>query len=203
MEILESKIITILGLSNQETLDPKEPRTELEDKTKEQGGDLLTSLGPAQIHHTPVGISTHGETDWVIFDVERHPQIKAGRFSAPSSPLRELRRIDRTGVHFDRLFIAHELPIGSVAQIKSNHGINWEKIIGPPAIDVRIRPITRTFAKAFALRDKGTHSHSHSLRRDGETAVKPLKNLVFGCVSESGRSSAGEIGYWFLLTSWS
>ena len=47
---------------------------------------------------------------WALYNLSQDPVYKQGRFPLPARDLRRLQRINKAGIHFEALAVAHELP---------------------------------------------------------------------------------------------
>jgi hypothetical protein len=77
-------------------------------------------LSVAFIGHAPAHQGTktiiRPESDWAIQNLSDDPIWQQGDFPLPQRVYSDLTRIQRTGLEFEGIYIAHELPPGTVAQ---------------------------------------------------------------------------------------
>jgi hypothetical protein len=76
-----------------------------------RAGDLLTPLGLAEMPDTPQVFPQppHAPHDWLVLRLAEDPAYQVGELAIPPPQRRMLRELDRRGVVFDELFIAHEI----------------------------------------------------------------------------------------------
>lgn len=73
--------------------------------------ELLTPLGVAELPDTPQIFpqQPNAPYDWLVLRLSEDPAYQARELAIPPVQRRALRELDRRGVVFDQLFIAHEI----------------------------------------------------------------------------------------------
>jgi hypothetical protein len=76
-----------------------------------------------QVHSAPF--------DWVLLRLEEDPRYRRKELNIPRSQRRRLARLDRLGVVFDELLIAHEVPKEVAAKTDSAGNVDVEAALPP------------------------------------------------------------------------
>jgi hypothetical protein len=77
------------------------------------------------------------KTDWVVMPLHQDPQIRAGRpIYMPPHALNDLKRIRKSGLNFESIYIAHEVHKGTIDPTKP---VTLEMIAPPTPQSVQIR----------------------------------------------------------------
>ena len=181
---------------------------------QEQAGSLVDFMGVAPIPDKPVVSTFETGNDWIVIDAVRDPHVCEGTLAVPRVIQRKLGRIDRSGTKFERLFVAHELPRGSVEEItKSSGAVDIGKAkaaIGQPSTDPRVQTVaegvaavTKKMAKAALIATVATAVLPVSpLALAALASGSGLDPAILGVVSTTGKAETGELGVFFLLASW-
>lgn len=190
---------------------------------RQQGSDLIRPMGLAPIPRGPVLRRFDDGAEWAVLDVALDPHLEEKRMAMPRSAQRHLARVHRRGISFDRLYVAHELPAGSVATIAKQGSLDMDalvKAIGEPTSDPRVEVLAdRTAAVAAGV---GTGAIAIGVVCGLAIAAVALAPLVagaallgavgaaggldpaiIGVISPSGRAEPGELGVFFHVVSWS
>lgn len=86
---------------------------------RQQAGDVLTPLGVAEMPETPQVFVTDpcAPFDWLLLRLDEDPAYKRGELAIPTAQRAVLRDLDRRGVRFDELLVAHEVRKGAAGQL--------------------------------------------------------------------------------------
>lgn len=178
-----------------ETLSPLARRSM---EVAELGGSLVAFAGAAPVPAKPVVLSWPDESGWLVLDARLDPQVAKGTFAIPAGPRRRLRRIARTGVQFDSLFIAHELAPGTTAGLRPDDLSKpdvLKRLAGPPSREKTAEKVVGITTLALG-----------AMASAGMAALSVLDDLdpaIFGIVTASGIPEPGNLAAWFLLAYWS
>ncbi len=185
------------------------PLTTLEERavdTFTRSIGLLTPIGVTAVPVGPVGFST-ATTDWVVVAAEDDPHLAGGLFVVPRPVLDRLGSLDRLDVKLDRLFVAHELPAGTLSRTGGRLEKNQLESVIPkgspdPALCRTLDTCNRLVGAAaasvvapFAALGKGAAAIAQAM----EAGLDPALMAV---VTASGRATPGELGAWFLIAAW-
>lgn len=156
----------------------------------------------------------HGDgCDWVMMSLREDPLYYAsGRKLVTPKPVHdELRRIVRAGINFDAMFIAHEVPAGSV---KDGQAIPLELIAPPPPPEVMERMdrlgrqasgfwsgIAQTLRRVGDAASQTAVAVGSSLAAIGSVTFRDP--ILFGVRFERDwRVDGRPLGMWYYLTHW-
>ena len=109
-------------------------------------------------------IKGEGVYDWALMDVNQDPLYQSGRLTVPTDFLARLQKIEDTGVGFDALWIAHELPKGDFQKGKRFTSADLAPSCRPYRPKVSLGGL-RMILKAFALLGYGAGIVSGSMAR--------------------------------------
>ncbi len=144
-------------------------------------------------------------TDWVVTNLANDPLFydRFG-FPIPQENLRELAAIAESGIEFDGLYVAHEVPADTI-QDGQRLRLNHVAPSAPPAVAKQSARFgtwgERLWTIAFPFADTGTAVEG---AKQIGIALDRLDPVLFGVViAPRRRFNADETGAWFLLTQWS
>lgn len=184
----------------------------------ETAGDLVSFVAAVPFPSAPVPIDGYGQTDWVVFDAKLDPHVTSGQLSVPRDARRRLEQVAATGVEFDALLIAHELPAGTVAKLNDsqvhsrtchtpgggdqNAAAKLDTMLGAP-------PADRTAVRVVALANKAVDGLRHAAVGAGRAAVhtgaavhQGLDPAILGAVAADSPPKPGELCAVFYLVHW-
>lgn len=169
----------------------------------------VAPLGVATVPDQAVRFAT-GDSEWVVVPAEQDPHLARGTFAMPKPVLDRLGELDKSKVTFDRLFIAHELPTGSLAKIKTGtlDAATLTALIPDAAPDPKTVSTLKSCTKIARIAAGAPLlpvAVAVSLPAAGVAAVgvaAALDPALFGVVTASCRAHPGELGAWFLIAAW-
>ncbi len=169
-------------------------------------GLSVTCLGIADQLAAPVGASA--QTDWIVLPAEQDPLVKNGEMAIPAAQRRKLSRLAAADIELADLYLAHELPAGSLG-------------IKPGGYRPLDKVAALRFEKAAKLPEhQGTKRLSHRLGTVAERAASmigqsvgtalaaplllaaALDPVVLGIVTETGEPQPGQPAGWLVLVEW-
>ena len=152
----------------------------------------------------------HGENSlWLIMPLENDPLMAEGEeFRIPKYQLKVIKRLHKGGVTPDRLYIAHELPLGSVS-----HPNQVTADIIRPKAPPQALAMARRLGLAGAITLQAAAAPAAMAGIVGGLGLKAAPTIVanpiildpilFGVVVHPQRlPHAGEMGMWFELLRW-
>jgi hypothetical protein len=89
----------------------------------------LVQMGFSRISDKPQ-VVTGEETDWLIFPADRDPLYEKRKLAATPAVRARVTELLNAGIQFDALAIAHEVPVGSYARVRTIDDL--QKLIAPP-----------------------------------------------------------------------
>jgi hypothetical protein len=89
----------------------------------------LEQVGVGRISDVPQ-VVTGAKNDWVILPAALDPLYTRGKLAAPQEARARVDQLLQAGVHFDYVAIAHEVPAGSYARVKTTAQL--EELLAPP-----------------------------------------------------------------------
>lgn len=147
-------------------------------------------------------------SDWLVFSMEQDPIFRSGQFPVPRGVLKHLKSVDRSGAHFDSLYVAHEIPKG-VAK-RGNEAEVLRVIAPPPSPDIAQLSATLgrvslgTLLAAFPA-SAMAHAAKTGLALAAVVAAAPLfllDPIILGAVTATGSSEPGDPAFFFILAAW-
>lgn len=172
-----------------------------------RSGGLTRPIGVRTIPAGPVGLSVDA-TDWVVVSIEDDPLFERGAFVAPDAVIERLRRLDAAKVQFDRVFVAHEVPAGTLKSGAPLTPSELERLIPDaaphPRAEATLRACTRltSAAAAVTLAPLAIASILPAAAVAAVGSAIALDPALMGVVTATGRAEAGELGAWFLIAAW-
>ena len=152
----------------------------------------------------------HGPNSlWIIMPLENDPLLAAGEeFRIPKYQLKVIKRLHKGGVNPDRLYIAHELPLGSV-----NHPGQVTAAMIRPKAPPQALAMARRLGLAGAITLQAAAAPVAMAGIVGGLGLKAAQTIIanpiildpilFGVVVHPQRlPHAGEMGSWFELLRW-
>lgn len=149
-----------------------------------------------------------GRSEWLVTDAESDPQLDAGRFVLPDHVAAKLRRLAALGVDFDRLFVAHELPPGSLrADVQTLTKDEVAALVPEVPPTARTARALRVATRAASIAVGGVLvpvvvAGMAPLAAAAGIAGSGLDPALIGVTSVSGRAETGELAVWFLIEAW-
>ncbi len=168
----------------------------------------LESIGHAplfeerRLYHGPNSL-------WLIMPLENDPLMAEGEeFRIPKYQLKVIKRLHKGGVTPDRLYIAHELPFGSV-----NHPSQVTADMIRPKAPPQALAMARRLGLAGAITLQAAAAPAAMAGIVGGLGIKAAQTIIanpiildpilFGVVVHPQRlPHAGEMGMWFELLRW-
>ncbi len=149
-------------------------------------------------------------TEWVVTDAETDPQLRQQQFVMPDHVVSKLERLVELGVEFDRLFVAHELPEGSLsADVQTIDPTKLATLIPEPPPSERTRRALRIATSAARVSLGGVVAPvviaglaPVAAAAALGAATAGLDPALLGVVSASGRARTDELSVWFLIEAW-
>jgi hypothetical protein len=89
----------------------------------------LAQMGFSRISDRPQ-VVTGEESEWLIFPADRDPLYQQRKLAAKPAVSARVTELLSAGIHFDALAIAHEVPVGSYARVRTTDDL--QKLIAPP-----------------------------------------------------------------------
>jgi hypothetical protein len=89
----------------------------------------LAPIGLGRIASQPQVVTGDG-CDWVILPAALDPLYTQGKLAAPKAARARVDALLRAGLHFDYVAIAHEIPPGSFAWVKTSAQL--QELLSPP-----------------------------------------------------------------------
>ena len=148
--------------------------------------------------------------DWAMMQLGDDPvySFHRQRLYAPKPVIEQMERLVQAGIEFDAIFIAHEIPLGSV---KPGEPVPLELVIPPPHPEVRRRLsflestlirwwefVTKVLtgtAKVVAITAMSTGA--------GVAALAAQDPVLFGVQFDAAWQVNGQpVGMWYYLTHW-
>jgi len=171
-------------------------------ETLTRGAGLLTMLGVTKIPAGPIGLLT-SEAEWVVVAAEDDPHLAASTFVVPGPVLERLKSLNERKVPVDRLFVAHELPAGSLSKAGSKLAKHDLATIVPAgAPDPRLTTTLGRCNRIVGMAAK-TVVAPFAVAGAGASAIAAgLDPALMAVVTASGRAAPGELAVWFLIAAW-
>ncbi len=149
-------------------------------------------------------------TEWVVTAAETDPQLRQQQFVMPDHVVAKLERLVELGVEFDRLFVAHELPDGSLkADVQTIDPTELAALIPETPPSERTRRALRIATSAARVSLGGVVAPVVAAGLAPVAAAAALgaataglDPALLGVVSASGRARTGELSVWFLIEAW-
>lgn len=147
---------------------------------------------------------------WLLAPADRDPlRLAKGGLPIPAGPFRDLCRIAATGVHFDRIAIAHEVPATPEARALAKDipasGIACtdevaSRLLGDAPAPAGTRQLATRLDRlaALAARIVGNVGGASA----GLLAGAAIDPIVFGVIGHSGGPNPGDPAAYFALTAW-
>ena len=146
---------------------------------------------------------------WLLVPADRDPlRLAKGGLPIPAGPLRELTRIAATGVHFDRIAIAHEVPptpeARALAKDTPANGIACtdevaRKLLGDAPAPAGTRQLATRLDKLAALAARTVGNAGGAAAGLLAGAIDPI---VFGVIGPNCDPRPGDPAAYFALTAW-
>ena len=118
-----------------------------------RAGELLTPLGVAEVPRTPQVFAQPPGTpyDWLVLRLGDDPAFMEGALAIPRAQRRALRELDRRGVVFDELLIAHEIPRSASPGQRYPSAGQVRELLAPPGDALRPGPAAPALPALKAL----------------------------------------------------
>ena len=150
-----------------------------------------------------VRLMTRTHPNWAFYNLSHDPLYKAGKFPLPGCELRRLQRLYRSGVQFDAMYVAHELP----ADFRpSQDKLELSLFVPvPPAIAIRLadglgRSANGIVSTCLALTGKPLAIMASA---GAGVATVLLDPVLMGVVVPPGVNPDPDVpAVWFLLAAW-
>lgn len=167
-----------------------------------KAGELVRPLGVAEPPSTPQVLPQPSDApyDWLVLRLSEDPAYQAGELAIPSPQRRVLRELDRRGVVFDELFIAHEIAKAGPRGSRKLGAGEVSKLLSPPFADAPCAPAL----KALSALTEGFIAGGKIL---GAASISPLllaavaDPVLIGAIAASGRS-ARPVAAFFEVVRW-
>jgi hypothetical protein len=161
----------------------------------------LQPVGFSRIASTPQLVT--GETsDWLILPATADPLYQQGRLAAPPRVRAHIRELRDAGVFFDALTIAHEVPAGSVAQVKDFAEL--QRLLEPQtpkSLSVLTHGVGMFFAGIGRVGKRAAQLRQQPSRSLVSLRVS-LDPMLFGAVVVTPPATVGDAALYFLIDSW-
>lgn len=172
----------------------------------ERAGDLIRPIGVTPIPDGPVPVHTKSG-EWILVAAEHDPHIERGTFVVPAPVLERLEQLETKNVSFDRLFVAHEVPTGTLGTISKKtirkHDLTRLVPAGSPDPKTATTLSTCTnIVEGIAKVLMAPFAAVGALPAAVAAGVSSLDPALFGVLTTSGKGSSGELAAWFLIASW-
>lgn len=209
-----SPIATLLGTIFMSQPDQFTGLARLPDPWLEQRHEIIVTQ--SQQHHLPIQpvgllpaptaplVLREERHDWVVTITDGDPLFHdRDGFPIPQKCLADLKRIQRAGVDFDRIYAAHELPAGTVP---ASDQITAEMLTPGPSLAARVQSerqgrLAQTVVGMATLPLLGAGLLATTAVAGAATiggALAGLDPILFGVNLSRGRST----GVWYYLTHW-
>lgn len=165
----------------------------------QRGAGRVSPLGVSVVPSGPVGLHV-GPSEWLVLAAEDDPQLRDAKLALPDAVAAHLEALTRSKVSFDRLFVAHELPAGTLdraAKTKLGPG-DLDRIVPPPTPHPRT---LATLAACSRVAELAGAALTLPVKAAG-AALAALDPALIGVVTASGHADPAELGVWFLLAAW-
>lgn len=163
--------------------------------------DVLLPLGVAPLPDKPMlQPAATGPFDWVIMRLQDDPLYLKGHLGIPKRQQALLRDLDRRGVVFDELLIAHEIPKGSATEKDVHSGKALIAILTsfPPAPGPGVKALTGLLHGLAAATKTAAVVGAGALTTLG-TFADPV---LLGAMTADGTRAAGTLAGLFCITRW-
>jgi hypothetical protein len=150
-----------------------------------------------------VRVVTQTTPNWALYNLSHDPLWQTGKFPIPRRHLGRLNQLYRTGVEFDVLYVAHELPVDFDPEVDPLELELFKP--GPP------RTVLQLAQRFGAITDGILSTYAAALRRPiqaltvaGLNSSSVLRDpILMGAVIPSGvNPEEGVPAVWFLLAAW-
>jgi hypothetical protein len=181
-----------VGVRNHPTID--ERVQELRRRSDEQ----IFPLGVAPI---PPGPSLFeqpksGAWDWLVLRLMEDPLYLQGELNIPQDVQRRLVALDKAGVEFDDLWIAHEVPKGSqLGPAKSKDGL--KQMLAPQ----RTSPQAQRLKGLFNVLAAGAVA-AVTLPMFALASVANADPVLLGVLTSTGSTEPGTLAAYFFIARW-
>lgn len=143
------------------------------------------------------------DNDWVLMNLDEDPQyLEMGeKLVAPRVVVEQLTKMQAHGTSADHIYIAHEVPKGS---IKQGQAIPLEAILPPPPAEVAKR-VSRYADQASGVWRSLTVGLVRVAGAALSLAALPLAldPVLFGVITDNSTSvRSEELGMWYYLAHW-
>lgn len=184
----------------------------MEMRRVEEGVDI-TPLGLGLPFDRPRGYRG-AHSDWVVYPGDQHPLIERGLFTIPPENLEHLRDLSARGYPFNQVYIADELPSGTLDRFGADD-IPTELLRPPPKVET-VQAAERLSERATQVDESRTRGSSGwgeaaavglfggvLAGLAGLASLMTLDPLVIGAVSVHPSPRPGkDCIYLYLLTWW-
>jgi hypothetical protein len=176
-------------------------------------------------------VVTGGDSsDWIILPANKDPLYQQGQLAAPKEVREPLMDMLNAGVWFDSISIAHQVPKGALAEVRTREDL--QRLIEPPT--PRSLTVLSTFLEtlirgATSASLKGAETSSKMLGQGvkqggeglglavlgialaGATVVRALADIparaavdpiIFGAVVAKPPAKDGDTGLFFMVAQW-
>lgn len=141
--------------------------------------------------------------DWVMMNLDEDPQyLELGKkLVAPRVVVEQLTKMHSYGLRADHIYIAHEVPKGS---IKQGQEVPLEAILPPPPAEVakRVSGYADKANRVWEILTAGVVGIA-GVAMSLATLPLGLDPVLFGVLTDpSTKIGSGEFGMWYYLTHW-
>jgi hypothetical protein len=161
-------------------------------------GQVLVPIGVAPLSDGPTLFAVPGSKwDWLVLRLEDDPLFKRGELAIPPRQRSVLCSLDKAGVTFDELLIAHEVPRGSLKSGSDLPKPDVEEVL----LEVSAAPVRRLegLVKAMALCTKAITALPLVVVAAVADAADPV---LIGAITKGGMRNPGVLAAYFEVIRW-
>jgi hypothetical protein len=161
----------------------------------------LVQMGFSRIADRPQVVAG-AETDWIVLPADLDPLYQQGKLPAPDAVRARVAALLNAGIQFDALAVAHEVPAGAFARVRT--GAALQELLLPPtprSLSVLATITGCLFAAAWSV----GHFLSGRMVFSDESlsSLAPSSDpMLFGAVVADPPARVGDAALYFLIAQW-
>jgi hypothetical protein len=160
----------------------------------------LAPIGLGRIASQPQ-VVTRADIDWLILPEDLDPLYQEGKLAAPKEARARVDVLLRAGVQFDYLAIAHEVPTGSFARIRTSAQL--QELLSPPTPRSLSVLATITGCIIEAAWSVGTFMSRRKVFVEPMPLLAPQYDpALFGAVVTNPPARVGAAALFYLIARW-
>jgi hypothetical protein len=161
----------------------------------------LVQMGFSRIADRPQVVAG-AETDWIVLPADLDPLYQHGKLPAPDAVRARVAALLNAGIQFDALAVAHEVPAGAFARVRTSSAL--QELLSPPT--PRSLSVLATITGCL-LGGIGQVLHFIFNRKvfipDPFGILPPTSDpMLFGAVVATPPAKIGDAALYFLIASW-